>query len=255
MGVILIVSKEADVLARLHDLFRLSPEDGVQPHLIYFGGASRALYYGWLIERYGLWDEAFDYVVGRGGGRARYYVEGLSDVELFGWDDVENELRRFGNNFIEAYKGYENDIRRWLGRVLGVRTFFDNEYVILAFNPGRGVFGSIPRVSKVGRYAVITLYVGVGAGAKEAVDLFVHELIHGLIRLNNLPVPEEYEEELVDALCPEGWLSMVLGLSEGVRVEESGIKARVGEYFSNRHYERVDLITYLMGRARGGYVM
>ncbi len=139
--------------------------------------------------------------------------------------------------------------------MLGVRTFLDKEYVILAFNPGRGVFGSIPRVSKVGRYAAITLYVGVDTDAKEAVDLFVHELIHDLIRLNDLPIPEEYEEKLVDALCPEGWLSMVLGLSEGVRVEESGIRARVGEYFSNRHYERVDLLTYLIGRARGGYVM
>lgn len=255
MGTSLVVSKEADALARLYDLLRLAPDAVIQPHMLYFGGVSEAIFYGWLIERDGLWDEAFDYVVGRGGEIARSYVEALGRMELFGWDLIEEELRDFGNRLIDTYRRYEGDVRRWLKKVLGARKFFDDEYIIVSFNPGKGVYGLLPRVNTSDGYAVIALYVGVDADVREAVDLMIHEIIHGLIRLNNLPVPEEYEEELVDALCPEGWLSKVLGLSESVRASDSGIRARVGEYFSNRHYERLDLISYLAGKARSDYVI
>lgn len=53
---------------------------------------------------------------------------------------------------------------------------------------------------------------------KLALDLIYHELLYAILRLHSLNIPDEVEEELINSLTPEGYLSMYLGLADELNI-------------------------------------
>jgi len=109
---------------------------------------------------------------------------------------------------------------------------------------GRG-HGSMALYDPGGEYVVTAVFTRRNIDARHVLDVVIHEVIHGLLRLNRIELSEEEEEELIDPLCPEGYLSRELGLSTEVRITRSRFASAVSRYFENRLFNTVSLIEYL----------
>ncbi len=256
LGLRIILSKKADLLAKLYDLYHAQVfQENTPLYALYLGDLSKILYYGYVFEKYGLWDKLFDTLIGKVNDyEALKYLEELGRIDIYRWDLLEAELELFSKKLLETYNKYMVKARDMIRRVLGVREFFKEEYVILAFNPHRGLIGSAPRINIGEKYIVVSLFIGVDSKPEKTLDLYIHELLHGLIRLNNIEIPEDAEEEFIDALCPEGYLSRELGLTSILNISESNLQVLIASYFDNKLYEKIDLLTYLRDRGRLHYI-
>jgi len=159
-------------------------------------------------------------------------------------------LKKQSAELINLYTRMSDKISDLLVRVLGVSKLFREVYVLLAYNPGWGSYGSMPLHDPGGEYVVTTVFTRRSLDARHVLDVVVHELIHGLFRLNNVELSEDEEEELIDPLCPEGYLSRKLGLSTLVRTSRSRFAGAVREYFENKLYNTMPLLEYIKLIAR-----
>ncbi len=252
----IIISKQAEILAKLYDLYHAPQiQENLPYHLLYIGDLSELFYYGYVFEKYDLWDKLFDTLIGKKSDyEAEKYLENLSKARLYRWDLIEAELGVFADKFTKLYNKYINKIRDIISKILPINNYFEEEYLILGFNPGRGLLGSVPRINIEDKYIVNTLFIGINATPEKYLDLYIHELLHGLIRLNNISIPEEVEEEFIDTLCPEGYLSKLLGLSETINVGEGSLQAYIHSYFEEKMYEKMDLLKYLELKAKNHYM-
>ncbi|MET1159489.1 MAG: hypothetical protein ABWW65_00875 [Thermoprotei archaeon] len=241
-----VVSKTAHLLAELYDLYHAFSEEKSPVYLFYHGEQSRLLYYGYYLEKHGLWEEAFKAVIGLPhDNRVDKVLEELSTIPVYNWDEIEDLLEKHGNELVKVYTSKREEIAKLLDRILGIRKFYDRVYVVLAFNPLNKLVGSLPVHREDGEYAVASLFIGIESTPEKSLDLLLHELLHGLIRLNELDIPEEEEEEFIGILCPEGFLSRELGLVTEVNVEESGLTAIVERYFNEKRYRELTLLEYI----------
>ena len=215
-----IISKPAHLIAELYDLYHAFEDVKTPTYLLYHGDTSKLLYYGSLIEEKSLWSSIFKTLIGYENSiKAREILESLDNViNVYKWDEVEEKLKNHSKELIRVYDTRREKIREMLTRILGVNKFFHEIYLIMAYNPIHGLIGSLPLYDENGKYAVINLFIGPGVTPEKTLDLALHELIHGLIRVNDLNVPEDVEEEFIDALCPEGYLSRELGLATEINV-------------------------------------
>jgi len=99
-------------------------------------------------------------------------------------------------------------------------------------------------------------------------DVVVHELLHGLLKLNRAGLSEALEELVASTAAPQGYLSEMLGLAEKVRFErfedlaesipyfgavagaeklEEAFRA-IKEYYEGRRYTAVTLHEWLRAR-------
>ncbi|OYT39346.1 hypothetical protein B6U96_02335 [Archaeoglobales archaeon ex4484_92] len=88
-------------------------------------------------------------------------------------------------------------------------------------------------------------------------DVAYHEILHRLIRLNRLKLGDKVQEVLLEFICPEGYLSELIGLSkrrlerhlaskyEWFKREYELLRDRIEEYFKNRTYEQMTIIECL----------
>ncbi|MCD6095691.1 MAG: hypothetical protein J7J99_03910 [Thermoprotei archaeon] len=77
------------------------------------------------------------------------------------------------------------------------------------------------------------------------VDLIHHEVLHGLVRLNNISISHELEERIIDLLCPEGYLSKLLGVSKARIGIHDEIVSYIDVYFKKRMYENTTILEYI----------
>jgi len=246
LKIIAVVSKTAHILAQLYSLYQVYSEDRTPLHHPYYGEISEQLYYGYLLEREGLWEEAFKAVIGLNHSKkVNGVLKKIAKTKVYGWRSISLFLRRSGRSLVQVYESKKKDIKALLTSVLGVRRFYSKVYAILAFSPLRRLVGNPPVYSKDEEYTIVPLFIGLESTPEKVLDLLVHELLHGLIKLNDLGVSEEEEEEFIDMLCPEGYLSRELGLAEKPRILESGFSAIVERYFSEKKYYELTLIDYI----------
>ena len=83
---------------------------------------------------------------------------------------------------------------------------------------------------------------------KLALDLIYHELLHAILRLHSLDLPDEVEEELIDSLTPEGYLSIYLGLTDKLNIGKGKISEVVSEYFKDKLFSKGIPIQYYIKR-------
>ncbi len=255
MDVEIVVSKRAQLLSVLYDLYHV-PSLMENDHLYVFnlGEVSRYFYVGMMLDRYNLWDKAFDNILNiKMHYEAEKYMEILDSIDIFRWELIESELRDKGLKISrDTYPKIKGKLERTLKEILELNRLFPKFYIILGLNPFKGTLGSLP-VYREG-YAVSTIMSSPTASPEEILDLAIHELLHGLIRLNNLPIPEEAEEDFIDTLCPDGHLSKYLGLSDKLRIGEGAIQSMISAYFNERLYEKgISLVEYLKMRMMQPY--
>ena len=256
MDLEIIVSREAHLIAELYDLFHAFGDVKNPIYLLYHGESSKLLYYGSLIEEKGLWDEVFRSIIGLStSNQVCGIIEALRGINVYKWDEIKERLNKHGVELVRVYRDRRDKIREMIGRILGIEKFFNKIYVILAYNPLRGLIGSLPYYDDKKGYAIIDLFIGPGVTPEKTLDLAIHELLHGLIRINELDIPDEIEEEFIDTLCPEGYLSRELGLSEELNIEESRLAVIIGKYFDEKHYMVGTLVDYLKKYYNGNYLL
>lgn len=248
-----VVSKRAYLLSLIYDLFHAPRmQENSQLYVYNMGDFSKALYVDYMLERRKLWAQAVREVIGIGnGGDARGLIEVLDDVNVFGWELIEEELRNLANRTVGVYNEYRDRIIRGVSKILGVRKYYERVYLIMGFNPVKGTYGSLIYGREPG-YAVASVMVSPDIDAVKVVDLLLHELLHGLIRLNNVRVPGDMEEELVSALCPEGFLSNQLGLSKSLAVTRGRLYHLVRAYFDLKLHDVGVRLPDFIQRALGG---
>ena len=250
-----IVSRRAYLFSIIYDLFHVPSLRGGHLYAYNMGDFSRALYVGYVLDRRKLWVRAVREVIGvGGGGEVEGLLEALDSVGVFGWEFIGEELEGLAARTMEVYSEYRGKIVRELSRILGVRRFYGKIYLIVGFNPVNGICGSLVYGRDPG-YAVVSVFVRPDIDAARVVDLLLHEVLHGLIRVNDVQVPDELEEEFVDTLCPEGFLSNLLGLSRDLVVGEGRLQRLVRDYFDKKLYGLGVKLPDFIQRALSGQYM
>lgn len=233
-----VISKRAQLLSAVYDLFHV-PSLLVDGHLYAFnmGDMSRALYVGYMLERRGLWGEAVRAAVGvdKGGESVEGLLKILDGVNVYGWSVIERELQGLANRVLKVYRMRRERVMREISRILGVTTYYREVYLILGFNPTRALYGSLLHGENPD-YAIVSAMVRPDSTAASVVDVLLHELLHGLIRINSIEVPDEIEEDLIDTLCPDGFLSSLLGLSNNLKTGSSELQRLIETYFTRELY-------------------
>lgn len=254
MRLVPVLNREAFVLVSLYDLECPFSPLLVHPHVYYLDpGLAKLLYARYLLDKNGSWDEAFEAVLrGVGGG----VVEVLRSVEVYRWEEIERVLAGVAGRVLELHGRVLEKFIRYTRAVFGFERYFDEVYVVFGFNPllhasyGNGM-------ERVKRFPVVACFVNDSMGAEGVLDVVYHEVLHRLIRLNGLGLSEKVEEVLLEFMCPEGYLSELLGLGkrrverglppkyEWFKEEYELLRRRVEEYFEGRVYERATIIEYL----------
>ena len=232
-----IVSKRAYLFSLIYDLFHVpSLQGNGHLHLFNMGDFSKALYLGYILERRKLWVQAIHEIIGAGSsGDIRELMEALDSIDVYGWEFIEGELGVLANKAMGVYNEYRDKVIREVSRILGIREYYRKIYLIIGFNPLKGVYGSLVYGGDPG-YAVASVLVRPDINPIEVVDLLLHEVLHGLIRINNIRIPDELEEEFIDTLCPDGFLSNLLGLSRDLVVRDGRLQHLMREYFNQKLY-------------------
>jgi len=251
MSIKVVVSKIAHLVAVLYNIYYASMFRNYPLYSLFHGPTSRLLYVGSLVIENNLWRELFEAVIGRsGGGAVSDIISELENVEVYKWELLEEFLKKQSTELINLYTSMSGKISDLLTRVLGISKLFREVYVLLAYNPGWGSYGSMPLYDPSSEYVVATVFTRRNLDTRHVLDVVVHELIHGLLKLNNVGLSEDEEEELIDPLCPEGYLSRELGLSTVVRTSRSRFAGAVREYFENKLFNTMPLLEYIKSSAR-----
>jgi len=267
------VRREAYVLAAVHDLVSIpySPARSM-PHILYAAGLGRLLYLAYLIERKQLWDRLLCYLVGVShelSAEGAEVLEELESVEVHRWEEVERFLRSTAQRVGELYEGKVGDFAGLAQKVFGFERLFETVHVVYGFNPLVG-FSSGSLLYFDEARAVVSVYVNELTPESHVLDVVVHELLHGLLKLNRAGLSEALEELVVSTAAPQGYLSKMLGLAERVHFKrfedlagsvpyfgavagaeglEEAFKA-IKEYYEEGRYASATLLEWLRVRLR-----
>ncbi len=257
MKIIPIVSKRAHLLGVLYDLFHV-PNIVDHGYIYNIGEMSKLFYVGYILDQYGLWGKAFTHLINIvEDHEIERYLDIIDTIEIYQWDKLQVELEITANKVLEVYKDKRDDIIDKLKIILGVDKLFDTIYVIFGLNPLKGLYGSLPYHTD--NYAVVTIFTRFDEKPERILDLILHEIIHGILHVNRIEIVtgnEEIEEEFIDTLCPEGYLSKLLGLAEKLNVNEGYLKTIIHQYFNEKIYEHgVSLVKYIKEKISGGYLI
>jgi len=266
-----IVKREAYVAVAVHDLVSIphSPARSI-PHVLYAAGLGGPLYLVYLIEKRRLWDRLLCYLVGASrelGAEGAEVLRELERVEVHRWGELEEVLRSAAQRVGKLYEGKVEGFVDLARRAFGFERFFERVYVVYGFNPLVGSsFGSLLYFD--GEKAIVSAYVNELTPENHVLDVVVHELLHGLLKLNRAGLSEALEELVASTAAPQGYLSEMLGLAEKVRFErfedlaesipyfgavagaeklEEAFRA-IKEYYEGRRYTAVTLLEWLRAR-------
>jgi len=262
MEYIPIISKEAYLTAAIHDLIHVpfSPARRV-PYVLYAGCFGRLLYISYIIERYRLWSILLLRVIGlskNSNEKVNSIIENLKQFDVYKWDDIKADLFNLGKQVGTLYKEKKDVITKYIRKIFGFRSFFTKLYVIYGFNPVPDLsFGSTLYFDQDN--VIIAVYVNDLMIENHVLDLIIHELLHGLIRLNNLELEHDVEELIMDVSAPDGYLSELLGLVKKSKVKlenviyfaERGANQykqlfkQLVKYYENGIYDRMNVFEYI----------
>jgi len=262
-----VVSREAYLAAVIHDVMHVpfSPARSV-PHVLYPSGLGRLLYAAYTVERNDLWRELFLRAVGVPGIHCEIIDSVLSELrrhDIYRWDSIKEDLLRLSESVSSLYNEKKKLLISVLRKVYGFRKLFKRTYVIYGFNPVPGLsFGSMLHYDN--ENVILATYVNATMNEERVLDVIIHELLHGLIKLNGLRLEHDLEELIISASAPQGYVSELLGLVDKarVRIEDVIYFARKGadeyeqifqcirRYFEGRHYDEASMFEWV-GNRRG----
>ncbi len=264
-----IVSKEAYLAAAIHDLIHIpySPAHSI-PHALYPSSLGPLLYVAYRIERHGLWGKLFRYLVGVErliNEEIASIINELRSIDVYRWSEIETILISISERIRTLYNGVRSRVVECIERVFGFRRFFTKLFVIHGFNPTPyASYGSVLHLDD--ENIVIAIYVNDTHEERHALDLVIHELLHGLVRLNGVELEHDVEELIIDVSAPEGYLSKMIGLANEVRAKlEDTLRAlqnpqrieqyrqlfnSLVEYYEKRMYERINVLDWVSMRMR-----
>ena len=245
-----IVSKEAHILAAWYDLIHCPGLLKNHSYAYYFGDMSKFLYFSYVVEGKKLWIPLLKCIclgISCSNPLIQKVIDIIKSIEVCGWREFEEYIKsnltlRVEELFNSTFPVLQDFIRKAFNIDLGN---LKELYVIYGFNPGRGLYGSLLYYCR--DYVITSAFVNEYLNPETILDLIYHELLHAVIRLYNLNIPDEIEEELIDSLTPEGYLSILLGLTNKVHIGESRVSKIIKEYFRNKLFnERIPLYQYLL---------
>ena len=236
MELVPVVSREAYLASIVYDLARIpySPV-ALTPHVFYATCLGPFLRLAYRIEKNSLWNRLFTALVGVSGAQdeeVKGVLDELKAVDVYGWEEVKPLLEDVGRRVSRLYQDRRERIIGSVEKVFGFSRFFKRVYVVYGFNPlPRMTLGTMLHWDDAN--TIVAVYVNELQGENQVLDVVVHELLHGLLRLNNVELEQDLEELVVDVSAPGGYLSKMIGLVDRVNVRLESIP-----YFSHREPER-----------------
>ncbi len=261
MEIIPFASKEAYLAASIHDLVHIpySPARSM-PHILYTTCLGSLLHMAYHIEKNNLWDDLFAMLVGTASAsnkKVGLIFNELKAINVYKWDEVKAILSDISKRINILYQKKENRIIDYIKRIFGFKQFFTKLYVIYGFNPMPSTsFGSM--LYSDNEKVIIAVYINDIHRENHVLDLIIHELLHGLIRLNNIELEPDVEELIIDISAPDGYLSKIIGLVNKVNTRPEKVfyfqqRAEqykhlfdlLVEYYEKKIYDKIDVIEWV----------
>lgn len=257
MDLIPIVDQDAFIVSTLYDIVHVpSSPYTVLPYAFYASGFGEVMYTGYYIEKHDLWKELIHRILGleyRGSNELDKALELIKGIEIPFWNETSVLLVEIHTRVSRLYIALKQDIINTVRKVFGFQKLFKRIYVIYGFSPlPKNLYGSMLYWSN--DYVIVSIYVNDMHEPEKIIDIMIHEVLHGLMRLNNIELRDDIEELLIDISCPEGYLSKILGLSMEIKVDEIAEKyedlaelaSMAISYYENKIYdEDLDIIKWV----------
>lgn len=257
MEYIPVINKEGFIAASLYDVIHIpSSPYTVIPYSYYVMGLGKPLYIGYFIEKHGLWNEVFLKLINRLHRSRReleYVMEMLKSIKLPMWEELRSMLMDLDRTVSRLFNEKRDELVDKIKTIFGFNKLFRKVYVIYGFNPlPKYTYGSMLYWDREG--VIVATYVNDMHKPEKTIDIMVHEILHGLMRLNNINLKADIEELIIDISCPDGYLSRLLGLVSKVDINEIAEKyedlaelaTMVITYYENKIYrENIDLIHWI----------
>lgn len=211
-------------------------------HLKYYGSHSRILYVAGVLEKNPqLWDQLLEYIIENKlpmSEKAIRMINALQEVEVYGWEDFEKHVaKEFAPELAKEFNRLWEGFKLISYKIFGLDiSYLQDVYVIVGYNPFREPAGSLLSVRK--GEIVISVYINEDMKLKNVLDLIYHKLLYAVVKLSELKILDQYKDEIIEALAPEGYVSQMLGITESKYVPSTQIGTIVKEYFDNKLYEK-----------------
>ncbi len=214
MEFIPIVDQDAFIVSTLYDIVHVpSSPYTVLPYAFYVSGFGEVMYTGYYIEKHDLWKELIHRILGleyRGSNELDKALELIKGIEIPFWNEISVLLVEIHTRVSRLYIALKQDITNTVRKVFGFQKLFKRIYVVHGFSPlPKSLYGTMLYWSN--DYVIVSIYVNDMHRPEKIIDIMIHEVLHGLMRLNNIELRDDIEELLIDISCPEGYLSKILG--------------------------------------------
>ncbi len=256
MEYIPLVDEKGFAIATLYDIFHApSSPYSTMPYAFYISPQGELLYIGYLLEKKNLWRKVFRYIIGLEDKEEidEEIQRVLSSIKVPLWDSVASILVEVNPPVNHVYLGIRDKLRELLTTIFSLKKIPERMYVLYGFTPiPSGLYGSMLDYSD--EYILVSVHVNDLISPEKIVDIMIHEMLHGLFRINDIELKDDVEEMIIDISSPEGYLSKILGLTTIVKVDEieekyedlAELAIQVINYYENKVYEQgIDLFTWL----------
>ncbi len=259
MKLINVIKAEGHLISALYDLVHV-PRNPLYEfsYILYLGEYSKYLYIAYYLDYNKCWDKLLKCIVLGNENLCKNkcikkIYEVFDSINLFKWSEIEEIFNSVAQEVEEIFHNTINNYRELLNKIFGFNNYFKKVYVLYGFNPADSLLGSMLYWER--DYVIVSAFVNPSHTANKITDLIYHEVLHGLIRLNNIELHDDVEELIIDALTPEGYLSKLIGLSNKVKdIDENNITAYVRAYFSEKLYDKgIKLLDFIRSLREPGY--
>jgi len=254
MKLVPILKKEAIILATLYDLTCPFSSFQILPHVYYLEPTmAKLLYAKYLLDKHNAWDEVFEAILRDSSNEV---IEILRSIEIYRWRSIREVIERSARRILELHEKFVEKFIHYTRRLFGFNQYFSEIYLILGFNPLSHISNG-NGMSTVKKFPVVACFVNDFIRHEVALDVVYHEILHRLIELNKLKLSDKIQEVLLEFMCPEGYLSELIGLNrrklerhipskyEWFKREYELLEDRIEEYFKNKIYEQTTITEYL----------
>lgn len=247
MEIFPLVGKELQVMAMANALFSLNEQS---LNTLTVGELSKLGYLGYFLSKEECWLDTMECLV-RGECLKECSLkakEVIEELKYPAWKDVEKELQMLARLLAVTYRKKKKAIDASLKEVIGIGKTSQELYLILAFTPSTNLFmeGGVLAFNESEGYIYVfgnELYT-----PQHILDVALHELLHIAWRINEVPLPDDVEEEVIDALCPEGFLSQYLGLTYTPKKSKGRLEYAISKFFDEKLWiQGKKLLQYLSG--------
>jgi hypothetical protein len=115
-------------------------------------------------------------------------------------------LLKLSRDIAKLYEEKKNEIINKIKRIFSFQKLFREAYIILGFNPlPQHSYGSILYFDN--DKTIVAVYANDTQKPEKVLDITIHEILHGLIRLNKIKLESSIEELIISISCPRGYLS------------------------------------------------